>query len=58
MSTVIAYPGTEPDPNDDIWRMTVDQYHEMVQQGILTADDPVELLHFYHNDGPIDAVRC
>jgi Uma2 family endonuclease len=27
-----------------IWRLTVRQYHEMVRRGILTDDDPVELL--------------
>jgi Uma2 family endonuclease len=29
---------------DSIWRLTVRQYHEMIRQGILTDDDPVELL--------------
>lgn len=31
-------------PNDPIWRLTVEQYHQMIQDGILTEDDPVELL--------------
>ncbi len=31
-------------PSDPIWRLTVDQYHEMIRTGILTEDDPVELL--------------
>jgi Uma2 family endonuclease len=31
-------------PNDPIWRLRVDQYHEMIARGILTDDDPVELL--------------
>src|SRR5438105_7598445 len=31
-------------PEDLIWRLTVDQYHEMIARGILTDDDPVELL--------------
>jgi Uma2 family endonuclease len=31
-------------PSDPIWRLSVDQYHEMIRTGILTADDPVELL--------------
>jgi len=31
-------------PNDPIWRLTVEQYHQMIQDGILTDDDPVELL--------------
>src|SRR5262245_10161946 len=29
---------------NDIWRMRVDQYHAMIHTGILTEDDPVELL--------------
>ena len=29
---------------DVIWRFSVDQYHAMIQAGILTEDDPVELL--------------
>jgi Uma2 family endonuclease len=29
---------------DMIWRLRVDQYHEMIRKGILTDDDPVELL--------------
>ncbi len=33
--------GTPPDP---IWRLSVAQYHQMIQAGILTEDDPVELL--------------
>ena len=31
-------------PTEPIWRITVDQYDEMIRAGILTADDPVELL--------------
>lgn len=31
-------------PDDFIWRLSVAQYHEMIRTGILTADDPVELL--------------
>ncbi len=27
-----------------IWRLTVDDYHQMIDAGILTEDDPVELL--------------
>jgi Uma2 family endonuclease len=29
---------------DVIWRFSVDQYHAMIRTGILTEDDPVELL--------------
>lgn len=29
---------------DALWRLSVEQYHEMLAQGILTEDDPVELL--------------
>ena len=31
-------------PTEPIWRLTVEQYHEMITAGILTEDDPVELL--------------
>jgi Uma2 family endonuclease len=31
-------------PKDLIWRMDVEKYHAMVEAGILTDDDPVELL--------------
>jgi hypothetical protein len=31
-------------PTDLIWRLSVDQYHAMIRVGILTDDDPVELL--------------
>src|ERR1043166_1643282 len=31
-------------PTDVVWRFSVDQYHSMIRMGILTEDDPVELL--------------
>lgn len=31
-------------PDYPIWRLTVEQYHQMIDAGILTDDDPVELL--------------
>jgi Uma2 family endonuclease len=31
-------------PTDPIWRLEVEQYHNMIRTGILTDDDPVELL--------------
>lgn len=31
-------------PTDLVWRLSVDQYHAMIHAGILTDDDPVELL--------------
>ena len=31
-------------PTEPIWRFSVAQYHEMIRLGILTEDDPVELL--------------
>lgn len=31
-------------PHDPIWRLTVPQYHQMIEAGILTDDDKVELL--------------
>lgn len=35
---------TPPISTDALWRLTVDQYHAMIRAGILTTDDPVELL--------------
>lgn len=32
-----------PVPGNEFWRLSLKQYHEMVNQGILTEDDPVEL---------------
>ncbi len=32
------------EPPDLVWRLGVDQYHGMIEAGILTEDDPVELL--------------
>ena len=31
-------------PTEPIWRLTVEQYHQMIRGGILTENDPVELL--------------
>ena len=31
-------------PSEPIWRLSVEQYHEMINTGILDEDDPVELL--------------
>ena len=31
-------------PAAPVWRLSVDQYHAMIRAGIVTADDPVELL--------------
>ncbi len=31
-------------PTEPIWRLSVHQYHAMIQSGILTDDDRVELL--------------
>jgi Uma2 family endonuclease len=33
-----------PVPPEPIWRLSVEQYHEMIDAGILDEDDPVELL--------------
>jgi Uma2 family endonuclease len=32
-------------PTVPLWKLNVEQYHQMIQSGILTEDDPVELLH-------------
>ena len=49
MSLPVFHPAIPPEqpagnPNDLIWRLSVEQYHEMIRTGILTSDDPVELL--------------
>jgi len=31
-------------PNDLVWRLSIEQYHAIIQAGILTDDDSVELL--------------
>lgn len=31
-------------PTAPIWRLSIEQYHQMIDTGILTDDDPVELL--------------
>src|SRR3954447_2097614 len=34
-------PGPSPEP---VFRLSVEQYHQMIDAGVLTDDDPVELL--------------
>src|SRR5204863_865124 len=31
-------------PDEPVWRLSVEQYHAMIRAGILTEDDPIELL--------------
>lgn len=38
---LIETPGVS---SDHLWRCSVEQYHAMIQAGILTEDDPIELL--------------
>jgi Uma2 family endonuclease len=43
----LAQPAAPPARDDEfagVWRLSVDQYHAMIQAGILGEDDPVELL--------------
>lgn len=43
-----SIPTTRPaEPPEPIYRLTVEQYHEMANAGILTSDDRVELLEGY-----------
>jgi Uma2 family endonuclease len=37
-------PPPAPVPDVPVWRLSVEQYHAMIQAGILTEDTPVELL--------------
>ena len=39
-----ALDGSAAVPTELIWHLSVDQYHAMIRAGILTTDDPVELL--------------
>jgi hypothetical protein len=43
ISQPVADVAMPPVPGDAFWRLNLKQYHEMVRQGILTEDDPVEL---------------
>jgi Uma2 family endonuclease len=42
--TSITSPPTIVPASEPLWRLTVTQYHQMIAAGILTSDDPVELL--------------
>lgn len=44
VSAVSLSDGRAAVPHDLICRLSVDQYHEMVRAGILTDEDPIELL--------------
>jgi Uma2 family endonuclease len=37
-------PPPAPVPDDLVYRLSVEQYHAMIRAGILTEDDPIELL--------------
>jgi hypothetical protein len=43
--TEVAAPPAPTVPQLPLWRLSVDQYHEMVRHGILTEGDEVELLN-------------
>lgn len=43
MSTITTPPILQP-PTLPVWRFSVDEYHRLIELGILTEDDPVELL--------------
>jgi Uma2 family endonuclease len=46
LGTHISQPlaGRPAVPAESVWRLSVDQYHEMVRAGIIAEDDPVELI--------------
>ena len=50
MATTLRQPSAKPakvqskQPPNGLWRITVRLYHEMIRAGILTKDDPVELI--------------
>jgi Uma2 family endonuclease len=39
-----AAPSAAAEEFDGVWRLSVDRYHAIIRAGILTEDDPVELL--------------
>lgn len=43
----VVPPAPPPTSDNEFFRFSVDQYHEMIQRGILDEDDPVELLEGY-----------
>ena len=43
VSQPVAEVALPPEPGNLLWRLSLKKYHEMVRQGILTEDDPVEL---------------
>ena len=43
LSQPVADVALPPVPGSEFWRLSLKKYHEMVHQGILTEDDPVEL---------------
>src|SRR5262245_18565720 len=46
MATAVkTVPSVEYIPGDRLHRLTVEQYHRMIEAGILTDDDRVELIH-------------
>ncbi len=49
MTVLVATPPTKvelakPMIEEALWRISVEQYHQMIDAGILTDDDPIELL--------------
>src|SRR5437762_1298817 len=43
MSAIPTQPPPAPSP-EPVFRLSVEQYHTMIETGVLTDDDPVELL--------------
>ncbi len=43
-ATAVPLPPQATFTTDPVFRLTVDQYHEMIDRGTLTAGDPVELI--------------
>ena len=41
---ITGLPWIAPIPEAPIWQLSISQYHQMIRSGILTDDDPVELL--------------
>lgn len=61
-----GHPPSGQKPTDVVWRLSVERYHQMIEAGLLTDDDPVELLEGWliqkmpkgpHHSGAIRRLR-
>lgn len=53
MTVLTAPPPVSPTSARSLWRMSLDQYHEMIDAGIITTEDNVELLEGFIVEKPV-----